>query len=440
MKNHTIVTLLLALCSGPVAAQEAIGLQEAVALARQNNLGLLQQGAAQKSAALATQIQKTLRLPSLDVSATATYLSELNTIDIAKALGNAPVVGKVELGGHDRYEFVLGVRQPVFTGFRIRSQIDLAVLAELTEEAKLQLLDQHVVHQVMLIYYQAQSLAKQERIFRESMKRLDVQAQNVHNLFEAAQVMAFDTLQVNNQALQLAIELEKNAVQRRLLELQLARVLNLAEARPLQLAKLMPPHPLERSQEELRQIAREHRPELASIRLALRGMGIRRTLHRSNYLPAVFAQANFHYAKPGLDPVANEWMDYFSAGLSLQWNLWRWGGDRNRLQQVQVEANRLTLRERELLRRIDYEVSEQYENLAMSLREIELAGHLRDQQAERYRIVAEQHRNGVASTNDLVSAETDFTRSELQYQLALVKYYVSDANLKLAVGTISSSR
>ncbi len=429
--------------SAVLAQEPAISLQEAVQIAKQNNLSLLQQSKAQKSSALNTAIQKTLRLPSLDFSVTSSYVSEVNTLDIGKVIGNlpisVPVSGRVNLGGHDHTEFVLNVRQPVFTGFRIKSQIDLAKLSELSEEAKYDLVSNAIVHSVILLFYRAQSLANQQNILQESMKRLNIQLANVRNLFNAAQVMAFDTLQVYNQTLNLGIEQEKNTVQRKLTELQLARLLNTNTPRPLQLVTFSRPQQETRTLEQLKHTALQNRPELAGVKVALESAKVQQTFFRANYFPTVFVQASYNYAKPALDPVANKWMDYFSAGVNLQWNLWRWGGDRKKVERMQVQANRLTLQQQELQRSVDYEVSDSYENLLLNLREIKLAEHLKNQQAERYRIVSVQHQNGVATTNDLVTAETDLTRSELQYQLVLVQYYVSDANLRLAIGTLAKS-
>lgn len=441
--RRLIFIVLCATIALPASAQQPLRLPEALQMVRKNNLVLLQQMESRKTATLNTGIQKTLRLPTIDVSFATTYLSEVNTIDISRALGNLPVnipaSGRVTLGGHDRSELILSARQPLFTGFRIRSSIDLAKFAELSETAKYEVLNNQVIHKVVLLYYQAQSLHDQEKILRQSLKRLHVQLENVRNLFEASQVMAFDTLQVYNQTLTLQIELENNAVQRDLLELQLARILNLERPRPLELVSPKPPGKVAGALEDLKRQARRNRPELRQVQLALQSTGVQGRLLKSSYWPAVFAQASYHFAKPGLDPVADEWMDYFSAGVSLQWNLWRWGGDRKKVQQVHVQENRLNLQQRELLQTIDYEVSDGYEHLMLSLRQIGLARQLQDQQAERYRIVSVQHQNGLASTNDLVTAETDLTRSQLQYQLAVVNYYIAEANLRLAVGTISQS-
>ncbi|RMD92036.1 MAG: TolC family protein, partial [Calditrichaeota bacterium] len=150
----------------------------------------------------------------------------------------------------------------------------------------------------------------------------------------------------------------------------------------------------------------------------------------------IMAFANFHYAKPGLDPVANSWMTYFTTGISLQWNLWRGGNDRRKIENLIIQNEKLHLEEEDLKRMIDTEVEESFENLQISLKNYHLSLELKNQQAERYRIVSNQYENGLASTLDLVTAELDLTRAELQTQQALSNYYMNLAKLKKAAGIL----
>ncbi len=417
--------------------QEPINLDEALRLAKANNLQLKKQAENEKVARLQELVQRAFRLPSLDLTLSSSYLSEINEIDLSKTVG---IPGRsVQLGGHDRSEFILGVRQPVFTGFRLQAQSDLAKNATLSESTKLEALANEMYYQTHVLFYKAQSLYNQKKILAASMKRLNVQLNNIRNLFEAAQAMAFDTLHVYNQTITVKIEQQKNDLEIRLTNLQMSRILDLTDVRPISEIELNQPGSESGNLGELKHQAIAKRAELKGAQIAQRVVVIQQKLFRSNYYPTIFGSANFHYAKPGLDPVSNEWMNYFSVGLNMQWNLWRWQGDQKKVEEYQVLQNRLLLEERELLRTIDYQVEESYENLQFSLNEWQLTEELQIQQTERYRIVSVQHQNDIASTNDLVTAEADLTRAELQTQLALIRYYINLAGLKRAVGVIGEN-
>ncbi len=436
---------IVALILWPVLAraQTPLSLEEALRLARQNNLQIKKQEQRQKFAELEVAIKRGQRLPSLDLSATASYTDEIAKLDIPIDKFGLPLppdfaAPRVELGGHDRADFALGVRQPLFTGGRLRAQVDLAKTALVGEETRLALLQQQAAYQVHLLFYQAQNLKKENKIQVASLNRLSTQLAQTRHLFQAAQVVAYDTLQVFNQALQVKISIEQNLRDQRLVDLQMARVLDLAEVRPIVESEL--PHAIGfgYALDSLKQAARQARPELRGAQVSQKSAQLNRKLARGNYFPEIGAEAKYHYGKPGLNQVANEWMDYTTVGVSLQWNLWRGKQDRHRMEEAEVEYTRLTLEERELVRTVEYEVERSWENMKYATRQIALAEQLLAQQHERYRIVNAQQREGVATTNDVIVAESDLTQAELQLQRALIQYYVSQSEMRLATGVMAN--
>src|SRR5574341_227622 len=430
MKVHWLtITLLLGLSSFG-RAQNPLALDEALRLARQNNLQLKKQEQKQKIAALEMEIKRGQLLPSLDFSAVSAYTDEIARFDIP--LSQLPPnlgASQIRLGGHDRTEIAIGLRQPIFTGFRLRTQVDLAKTALESEDTRLALLNQQTAYQVHQLFYQAQSLKKERKIQEASSARLHVQLDQARSLFNAAQAMAYDTLQVYNQALQIRIQLDQNQRDQRLLDLQMARLLDLPEVRPIAELDLRQPAEFRMQLDSLKQSARQRRPELHGVRLGQRSAQLNRKLAKAAYFPEIGAEAKYHYTKPGLNQVANEWMDYSTIGVNVQWNLWRWQQDRRRIEAAEVEYNRLTLEERELLRSIDYEVERSWEDANFTAKQIQLAGRLLAQQQERYRIVSAQQREGVATTNDVIVAEADLTQAELQLQRTLIQYYLSESEI-----------
>jgi len=420
-------------------AQTPLTLDEALQLVRQNNLQLQKQQQKQKIAELEAAVKRGQRWPSLDLGVTASYTDEVAKLDIPVEELGLPLFSqpRIELGGHDRTDLAIGLRQPIFTGGKLRTQVELAQTAVESERMRLALLQQQTAYQTYWLFYQAQSLKKERKTQEASLARLNVQLQQARSLFRAAQVMAYDTLQVFNQTLQLKIQLEQNQRDQRLVDLQMARLLNLATVRPIAEIDLGQPPEARPSLDSLKQQALQHRPELSSIRLGQRSAQLSRKLAHATYWPDLGAEAKYHYGKPGLNQAANTWMDYSTIGVNLQWNLWRANQDRHRVEAAEVELNRLTLEERELQRNIDYDVEKGWENAAFAVKQIQLAERLLAQQQERYRIVSTQQREGVATTNDVIIAEADLTQAELQWQRALIQYYLAQSEILLATGKIA---
>lgn len=429
------IILLVLVCS-PVFAQAPLGLQEAVELALKHNLQIQKQQQAQKLADLEVAIREGQRLPSLDFVATSSYTNEIAKFDLPQALTGGRLV-QVELGGHDRTDVALTVRQPLYTGARLKNQVRLAQKALESESIRLRLLNQLTSFQVNTLFYRAQNLKREQSIQAASLERLASQLAQTRNMFQAAQALAFDTLQVFNQTLQLGIQMDQNRKDQRLLDLQMARLLDLPETRPITEIDLRQPAGFRLSLDSLQQVALAHRSELQIIGMGQQTVQLQKKLAEASFQPVVNAEASYNIAKPGLNQVANDWMNFFRAGVQVQWNLWRGNQDRHRVEQAEVEFNRLALEERELVRQIRYEVEQGWENVRFAVKQIELAGQLLAQQQERFRIVSTQHGQGVVTTNDVVVAETDLRQAELQMQRSIVQYYLAETELLLATGAMT---
>lgn len=429
------VGIAIALLAGPLTGQTPLTLDEALSLVQQNNLRLRKQEHNQRIAELEVVARRGQLLPSVDLFATSFYTDEVAKFDLPTFVTSGRQV-RIELGGHDRSDVVLGLRQPIFTGFRLRTQVDLARNALESERLQDDLLRRQIAFQVARLYYQAQSLKKEYRIHQARLRRLRAQLDQVRSLLEAAQVTAFDTLQVANQGLQVRLDLDRNRRDQRLIDLEMARLLDLPSPRPIAEMDLPAPDRIEMAVDSLKQVARKQRPELAAVTLAKNGAKLNRKLLQAAYYPQVSAEVRYHVAKPGLNQVTNEWMDYGSVGIRFQWNLWRGQQDRHRIQEAEVEYQRLLLEERDLLRGIEHEVERSWENLRFAYEQFELAERLRQQEEERYRIVSAQQQSGVATTNDVIVAEADLTAAELQVERTVIQFYLSRSELLLATGAM----
>ncbi len=422
-----------------LAAQTPLPLEEALQLAQPGNLQLRKQQQRQRQAELDAAIKRGQLWPSLDFSVMSSYTDKIAALEIPFSFPGVQIP-RIELGGHDRTDLSLGVRQPIFTGFRLTTQVKLAETAQAAEAVRFEVLQQQTAFQVHALFYGAQNLKKERQIQQASLQRLHTQLAQVRNLFRQAQVLAYDTLQVFNQTLQIGMQMEQTQSDLRLLDLQLARLLNLPQVRSIgDLALPNLPSAL-LPLDSVKQAARQQRSELRGVNLAQRAAQLQRKLARGNYFPEIGAEARYHYAKPGINQFANEWMAYATLGVNLQWNLWRGQQDRNRIQAVQVEYERLQLEEEELQRTIAYEVEKSWENMKLAAQQNRLAERLLAQQQERYRIVTTQQREGQATTNDVVIAEFDLTQAELQVQRTLIQYYLAQTELQLAAGGLGAPK
>ena len=220
-----------------------------------------------------------------------------------------------------------------------------------------------------------------------------------------------------------------------MLAIHMARLLDLQEARPIAEQTLQQPPEAIPALDSLQHAAMRQRPELRAIQAAQHAARLQIKLARSAYFPTLQAEASYNLGKPGLNQVANEWMDYFAGGVRLQWNLWRGKQDQHRAEQAEITGNRLALEERDLRQQIRVDVAQAWENLNYVTEQFDLANQLLLQQRERYRIANIQYGNGLATTQDLTDAETELTQAELLRERIFVQYFLARTDLMLATGT-----
>lgn len=415
--------------------QPAIGLTEALELAREGNLQLQQQQLSQRIAELEVAVNNGQRLPAASFGALSFLLGDITSLSLP-----TPVPGisapEIKLGGNHITSLNLFVTQPLYTGGRLRNQVKLARTALELEQTRRQLLGQQVAYQVHLLMYQAQILKKERGSKEASLKRLQVQLTRSKSLLRAAQSTPLDTLRFYNQGLQIKLELERLAKEEKLLSWQLAHLLDLETPRAIAAIQFAEPSPPSESLEDLVAVAWQKRPELQVIRLRVQAADLKRRLAQGAYWPAISAQVGYVVVRPELELSNDAWWNFPVAGLNLQWNLWRGNQDRNRVRQAEAEREQLTLEEQELLSTVSLDIKNSMENLDFAYQQIGLARELLAQQQESFRIATLQREQGLTTASEVIEVETALTTAELQMQRAVVGYYVARAELLLATGRI----
>ncbi|NIW78052.1 MAG: TolC family protein, partial [Calditrichae bacterium] len=108
----------------------------------------------------------------------------------------------------------------------------------------------------------------------------------------------------------------------------------------------------------------------------------------------------------------DEWMNYYTVGVNLQWSLWNWGQDFKRVKQARYEYDRLDLRNRDLIKRINQEVEETYRRLENVREQIVLQRKLVKQERNQYQITRELYSQAQATSLDLSDAERRLTEAD----------------------------
>ena len=176
------------------------------------------------------------------------------------------------------------------------------------------------------------------------------------------------------------------------------------------------------------------RPEIgaADLEVAAAQMGVE--LAESSRKPTVMFEGSGCVGRPGLDAVQNEWMTYATAGLRLNFDLYRGGGIRAQVQEKQKLVQAAESRRQALERQIKLERQSAWLAVNSAKGNWELAAQIVGTAEERFRVVESMWREGLATETAYQDAREAMTQSRLSLSAAILDYRLAIAELIRANG------
>lgn len=419
-------------------AQVNYSLQDLWQIMKENNYTLRQQQKMIDITAQDVLIRTAAQYPVLNLAAAFNHQSQVASLQLPFALAGSPPV-TIEAGVKDQYDLLVSVSQPIFTGFRTSSLVDAANQQLQSKEIEKIIAINKLMLTVGNLYYQAQLNLLQRKVLEQSEKRIENQLTLIRNLMEAGQKTAFDTLEVANHMLNIHSQLIKL---KDVYEIVLSKIRylinaeNLTDIKPLQIPEALLIIP---GLNKIQNSAINHRPELQLLLKQKRSMQYNKSALKSSYYPQIIANAAYHYAKPGVNFFNNQWMNYYTAGVKLQWELWAWGHSKAKVRQTQLTIEKMDLQNEQLKKDILQQVEEAQKNLRMTKTQINLNKNLIALEKERYRNVKENYRQGLATALDLNNAEHALTVAELELQKEYISWFQNKLMLDYSTGDIAKN-
>ncbi len=428
------ILLILFFCFAvKIEAQENLSLNDLWEIMKEKNYSLRQQQKLIEIASAEVSIQSSTQYPVLNIGASVNYQSEIASLELIP--GSSPI--NIEAGVKDQYDLSLSIIQPVFTGFRISSLINAARHQLQSKEIEKNVIENNLLLTIGNLYYQSQLNILQRKVLLESKRRTENQLTLICNLMEADQKTAYDTLEVSSRKLHLHSQIIKLKDGYDILLSKIRFLINadnFQDLKPVEINSVTLTVP---DLSNIKHIALNNRSELNFIDKQRKTIEYNKVALKSSYYPQIYANASYHYAKPGVNFFRNEWMDYYSVGVSFQWELWKWGYDKSKIRQSELTIEKIDLQKEQLKNDILQQVEESYKNLEMAITQINLNKSLVALEKERYRIVKEKYEQGLSTSLDLNDAEHSLTAIELELQKEYISWFQNQLLLDYATGMIA---
>jgi len=435
-----ILLFILLGFAGNTVAQQNLSLQELWQIMKENNYTLQQQQNLIDAAVEDVSIQSAAQYPVFSMGAAFNHQSEIASLTLplpASLTGGNPI--SKEAGVKDQYDLSVSVYQPIFTGFRTSSLISAANQQLQSKEIEKKVVGNKLMLAVGNLYYQSQLNLLQRKVLEQSEKRIENQLTLIRNLMEAEQKTAFDTLEVANRKLTIQSQLIKLKDSYEIVLSKIRYLINTENFSDLKTFNSSEVSLAIPDLQDIQNTAINNRLELKLLYKQKKSVEYNKSALKSSYYPQIFANASYHYAKPGVNFFQNEWMDYYTAGVKLQWELWAWGQSKSKVRQTQLTIEKIDLQNEQLKKDIMQQVEEAHKNLEMTKTQINLNKNLVAVEKERYRIVKDNYEQGLSTTIDLNNAEHSLTAAELELQKEYISWFQNKLMLDYATGMIGNN-
>ena len=365
-------------------------------------------------------------LPQVGLTGQVGYVTETMKLEMPTLAGPR----SIEFGDGSNTDLMLGVRAPLFQGGSLQAnqrsaaagyEAQLAAVA--SDSLSLQL-------QVRRAFYAALGSEATAGAARQGETRLRRHLDDVQKNIAAGMATEEARLQVLarlRHTEQVTLQAEADAATSRF---RLGRLVGLAgsQVRPgADLAATL----LSGSEQER---PWDQRPALRAMSARVEQADQSAQAAAGSLWPAVDLAGGWHYGKPGIDAVSNEYMDYGTVALNLRWTLFDFGGRNSQVQSLRAHKRAAAAAQDDVQDALLTRQAAAETQLEAARRQAARAAERSDLESRRLALVQERWRAGHATENEILDAHDDVTMAVSDLATAEARLRLAEAELLAALG------
>ena len=337
----------------------------------------------------------------------------------------------------EQYSFVTSFSQPIFSGFSILRQYDIAKLGLDRAKIKEQLKRQDIILDAKNAYFKLLQNQKLYDIAQKTVVQINAQKEVADNFYQVGMTPLNDLLQAQ---VELANAKQQLIVARNNFEnaesdfnTLLRRPINT----PVVLKDIIDYSPFEESLDYCLTEAEKNRFEIKVADMEVEIAQKELDLTKKDYYPSIDLQGN--YFKYGTEWEVNGGNGiYDPEGWNIQavakWNFWEWGRTSYGVKEKHSRLSQAQLNKDEIIDNINMEVKNAYLRTQEAERAIKTVETAIEQAKENFRINQERYKEQISTQTDVLIAQTLLSRTMTNYYNALYVFKISKATLYRAIG------
>jgi outer membrane protein len=348
----------------------------------------------------------------------------------------------VQIGTADNYNWAVEMRQPVFAGGGIKANYEISRIGEDVSRLDQAAAIQDIIRDVGVTYF---NILKTERILdvaKQALEQLEAHRNVAQQFYNAGVIPKNDLLQSEVQLAngqQFLVSAENNL---EIAKSQFNTVLRRDLNTPTRVEDVLQYKAYAASLEECMKTALDKRPEIkaAALRVEQARKGV--DLDKSEYFPTVNMVGSYGRFGDTADVQGSRYQDQenWSVMARADWKFWEWGRTRHKVDASRSRENQAL----DALTNAKDQVSLEVKNAYLLMREAEkrvfVAKKAIEQAEENFRLNEERYKEQVATSTDVLDAQTLLTRAKSDYFNALSDYHIALTRLERSMGNLGKDK
>lgn len=343
---------------------------------------------------------------------------------------------EITVGTQNNYNWTIEARQPLFTGGALIANYQASRIGEEAARTEETAKKQDVVQDVKVSYYDILRTQRISEAARQSVEMLTAHRDDAQNFFEVGMIPKNDLLHAE---VELANGKQAHVRAQNTVESAKVRFNTILKRRifaPVEVVDILGYKHFEMSMEECFAVALKNRPELKIAELKAQQAGKLVSVAKSEYMPTISLVGN--YTRFGDNPSVSG-SDFKNAENwyvmgTASWNFWEWGKTKFRVDASRARENQALDAVKELNDQVALEIKNAYLVLRTAEKQIAVSEKVIEQAEENFRIVQERFKEGIATSTDVLDAQSLLTKSKSDYANALGEFNISLARLYRVMG------
>ena len=414
---NRLLLLLFLIFTLPLAAQQTITLQECYDLVTVNFPLAKQSDLLKQQNELDLEVISNGKLPQFDLSAQATYQSDVTSVPI-------PNVG-IEPLNKDQYRATISVNQLIYNGGIINASAQAKSAQLKTQQKQVEVSLYQLKQKVNHLYFSIVLFQKREALLTEKQNQLQTQLKEVRSgiangvmLPSSDKVLEAELLKISQQF----SEIKNNKI-------AFAENLSSLISKPLSIETFF-----EIPLTESVITTALNRPELELFQLKKEEINRNETLISKQKLPKLMGFATGGYGNPGLNMLDNSFQTFYTVGVKLNWTIFDWNSNKKQRESLVITKDLIETEAETFKLNTAIERNNQEKEILNISELIKIDSDIIALRKTVLDATKSQLRNGVITTSAYVIELTNLNEAEISLATHNIQLELAKANYNITTG------